>query len=83
MEPAKITFKGQVTIPKKVRIALGIKAGDLVFFSVEGTQAVIKPFVKKSLSDFYGKLPANRKYPGAEEIRKEFHQKISKDHGKK
>jgi antitoxin PrlF len=77
MEAAKITFKGQVTIPKKVRIALGIQAGDSVIFSVEGEQAVLKPFIKKSLLDFYGILPVKRKYPGFEAIRRELHQKIS------
>jgi len=78
MEAAKITFKGQVTIPKKVRTALGIQAGDLVIFSVEGEQAVLKPFIKKSLLDFYGTMPVKRKYPGMEAIRRELHQKISK-----
>jgi len=77
MKAAKITFKGQVTIPKKVRIALGIQAGDLVIFSVEGEQAVLKPFIKKSLLDFYGILPVKRKYPGFEAIRRELHRKIS------
>jgi AbrB family looped-hinge helix DNA binding protein len=77
MKASKITFKGQVTIPKRVRIALGVQAGDLVIFSVEGEQAVLKPFIKKSLVDFYGILPATRKYPGSEAIRRELHQKIS------
>ena len=78
MEAAKITFKGQVTIPKKVRTALGIQAGDLVIFSVDGEKAILKPFVKKSLLDFYGTMPVKRKYPGFEATRRELHQKISK-----
>jgi antitoxin PrlF len=77
MEAAKITFKGQVTIPKKVRTALGIQAGDLVIFSVDGEKAILKPFVKKSLLDFYGTMPVKRKYPGFEATRRELHQKIS------
>jgi antitoxin PrlF len=77
MEAARITFKGQVTIPKKVRTALGIQAGDLVIFSVEGEKAVLEPFIKKSLLDFYGTLPVKRKYPGFEATRREVHQKIS------
>ncbi len=78
MEAAKLTFKGQVTIPKKVRTALGIQAGDLVIFSVEGGKAVLEPFIKKSLLDFYGTLPVIRKYPGFVATRREVHQKISK-----
>jgi antitoxin PrlF len=77
MEATKLTIKGQVTIPKKVRNALGIQAGDSVFFSVEGETAVLKPFIKKSLLDFYGSLPVKRKYPGSDAIRREVHQKIS------
>jgi antitoxin PrlF len=38
---AKITSKGQVTVPKVVREALGIKAGDEVVFRVEGNRAVL------------------------------------------
>jgi AbrB family looped-hinge helix DNA binding protein len=77
MEAAKITFKGQVTIPKKVRIALGIQAGDSVIFSVDGKQAVLKPLRKRSLLDFFGVMPANRTYPGSEAIRLEIHKKLS------
>jgi antitoxin PrlF len=36
-----VTSKGQVTIPKVVRDALGIKAGDEVIFRVEGDRAVL------------------------------------------
>lgn len=38
---ATVTSKGQVTIPKPVRDALGIKAGDELIFRVEGDRAVL------------------------------------------
>ena len=38
---AKVTSKGQVTVPKAVREALGIKDGDEVVFRVEGNRAVL------------------------------------------
>jgi antitoxin PrlF len=38
---AKVTSKGQVTVPKAVRDALGIKEGDEVIFRVEGNRAVL------------------------------------------
>lgn len=38
---AKVTSKGQVTVPKAVRNALGIKEGDEVIFRVEGNRAVL------------------------------------------
>jgi AbrB family looped-hinge helix DNA binding protein len=38
---AKVTSKGQVTVPKAVREALGIREGDEVVFRVEGNRAVL------------------------------------------
>ncbi len=38
---AKITSKGQVTIPKSVRDALELHAGDELLFRVERSRAVI------------------------------------------
>jgi antitoxin PrlF len=38
---AKVTSKGQVTVPKTVRDALGIKHGDQVVFRVEDDQVVL------------------------------------------
>lgn len=38
---ARITSKGQVTVPKAVRDALGIKEGDEVVFRVEGKRAIL------------------------------------------
>jgi len=38
---AKVTSSGQVSVPKTVRDALGIKDGDQVVFRVEGGQALL------------------------------------------
>ncbi|HWF41114.1 MAG TPA: AbrB/MazE/SpoVT family DNA-binding domain-containing protein [Acidothermaceae bacterium] len=38
---ARVTSKGQVTVPKAVRDALGIETGDEVVFRVEGGRAVL------------------------------------------
>lgn len=38
---AKVTSKGQVTVPKAVRAALGIADGDVVVFRVVGDQAIM------------------------------------------
>jgi antitoxin PrlF len=38
---AKMSSKGQITVPKPVRDALGIGEGDNVVFRVEGNRAVL------------------------------------------
>lgn len=38
---AKVSSKGQVTVPKAVRDALGLREGDEVVFRVEGSRAVL------------------------------------------
>ena len=38
---ARVTSKGQITIPRAVREALALKEGDQVVFRVEGDRAVM------------------------------------------
>jgi antitoxin PrlF len=38
---ARLTSKGQVTIPKSVREALGLREGDQLFFRVESSRALV------------------------------------------
>jgi len=45
MELARITSKGQMTIPKKVRDAAHLTAGDVVAFVVENDQVSIRKVV--------------------------------------
>ncbi len=58
---ARMTSKGQVTVPKVVRDALGIEAGDEVVFRVEGNRAVLAR--TPNFLDLAGsiKLPAGKR----------------------
>jgi len=42
MELAKVTTKGQITIPKTIREALQIKEGSKILFFKKGDEVVIK-----------------------------------------
>jgi AbrB family looped-hinge helix DNA binding protein len=70
MAQAKVTCKGQITIPKAVREALNIEEGDSVTLRIEGDYAILRPLKRKSLSEFFGAFPATEPYPGTENVRK-------------
>lgn len=51
---AKVTSKGQVTIPRSVREHLKVGTGSVLVFQVEGDQVVVRP--AKTLLDLAGAL---------------------------
>ncbi len=56
MVMATLTTKGQLTIPKKIRDALKLKAGDKVEFVLTNNKVAILRPVSKSIDDVFGKL---------------------------
>ncbi len=50
-EEAKLTSKGQITIPKSIRMQLNLKPGKSVLFIPEGRDMIIKAKSKDSLRD--------------------------------
>lgn len=72
MERARITSKGQVTIPKEVRRALDLKRGDyLVFELPRGKASSVRVVKGDRLTNLFGALPATRPFPGKEAVREE------------
>ena len=53
-----VTDKGQVTIPKHIRLAAGVAAGSEVSFSLEGSRIVITPVGTGLKDDRRGQLRA-------------------------
>jgi AbrB family looped-hinge helix DNA binding protein len=45
---AKITSKGQITVPTEVRHALGVKTGDSLIFEGDGETVRVRPVRTKS-----------------------------------
>lgn len=60
---ARMTSKGQVTVPKAVRDALGLKEGDQVVFRVEGDRAVVRR--TPDLLELAGSVPVPPEVRGA------------------
>lgn len=53
-----VTEKGQVTIPKHIRLAAGVVPGSEVSFSLEGSKIVITPLGTGAKGDRRAKLRA-------------------------
>lgn len=51
MELAKITTKGQITIPVQIRKMLGLKDGDKVVFMSDGGRVIIENSTKLALRE--------------------------------
>ena len=51
---AKITSKGQVTIPRDIRHALQVEEGDTVIFEVEADGVRLRPYRAGSVRAFAG-----------------------------
>lgn len=65
---AKMTSKGQITVPVELRRALGLKPGDQVHFRMSETgnyEIVAKP---RSFSDLRGLIKIDGKAPTPEQI---------------
>lgn len=45
---AKITSKGQITVPLAIRRALGVRAGDVLLFEEDKTGIRVRPVIAKS-----------------------------------
>ncbi len=64
---AKVTIKGQVTIPKKIREKLNIRPSDFVLFVRKGNEVVIKP--ARTLLDLRGVIKTDKKIEDWEKLR--------------
>ncbi|MGH9362493.1 MAG: AbrB/MazE/SpoVT family DNA-binding domain-containing protein [Thermoanaerobaculia bacterium] len=72
MPRARVTAKGQVTIPIEVRRSLGIEQGDEVLFELtRHDMARVRVYKRPRLTEFYGALPPTRAFRSKEEVRSE------------
>jgi antitoxin PrlF len=50
---ARITSKGQITVPHEIRRALGVGAGDKLLFEKDGSEVRVRPVRTKSPFEKY------------------------------
>jgi antitoxin PrlF len=68
MSEARMTSKGQITVPRDVRLKLNLKPGDRVLFIVEDDGAVRMRAANKDISSLVGILPRPKRVATLEEI---------------
>lgn len=64
MPSAKLTSKGQITVPKRIREALRAETGDRVEFTVGVSGEVVVRTKTRSITELYGSL----KRPGRKAV---------------
>ncbi|MDI6717157.1 MAG: AbrB/MazE/SpoVT family DNA-binding domain-containing protein [Actinomycetota bacterium] len=72
-----VSARGQVTIPAKVREALGLKPGDRVIYKVVGGKAEIMP-IKGTILDAAGTVKPKAKPENFRKIRAELKHAVAK-----
>jgi AbrB family looped-hinge helix DNA binding protein len=68
MSEARMTSKGQITLPKEIRLKLGLKQGDRVRFIVEDDGRVRLLPAKRDVSELMGILPRPKRRLSIEEL---------------
>jgi len=68
MSEAKMTSKGQITVPKDIRLKLGLKPGDRIRFLLEADGRVRLMPAKRDISELVGILPKPRRALSIEEM---------------
>ncbi len=73
---AKVTSKGQITLPREIRKLLNIKEGNIVAFQKEDDRIVIKS--ARTLKEFKGFLKGRGRTADFDEMRKKAKEYIGK-----
>lgn len=80
MPVSRLTSKGQTTIPKEIRDALGLKPGDQIRFVLEDENRVVLSTPKRSIEELAGILhDPDRKPLSVEELNDMMEQAVA-DH---
>ena len=67
MARARVTSKGQITVPKEIREKLGVEPGDMVEFIENGRRLEVLAVRRRSLREFRGVFRVPRAIPFEQE----------------
>ena len=76
MHTARLTQKGQATIPKNIRDFLGIKPRDLIRFEISGDEVVIRA-TQKTILDFKGAFQSDTPIKDFSKLREQVKKKVA------
>lgn len=80
---SRITGKGQVQLPAKIRKTMGAKIGDELLFKQGNEGEIVVQLVRKeSLSELAGVLPVKKEFRGVEAEERETREKVAEKVGK-
>jgi AbrB family looped-hinge helix DNA binding protein len=68
MSEATMTSKGQITVPKDIRLKLGLRPGDRIRFLLEADGRVRLMPAKRDISELVGILPKPKRALSIEEM---------------
>ena len=72
-----LTSKGQTTIPKDIRVLLGLEPNDKIFYMVEGKRVVLKP-LKGNILDLRGSVATEGKPIDFKKLRDTTRKKVAR-----
>ena len=71
---AKMTSKGQITVPREIRQRLGVKPGDRLLFEQDGDDVRVRPVKKKSVFAKYRGIGNPGMASGREAVLEKLHE---------
>lgn len=83
MVRARLTSKGQLTLPVEIRRRYGLDTGDEVEFIAEETRTYLVPMKRRRLMDLYGSIKTDKPWPGMAKAREIYSKELAKEYVRK
>lgn len=78
-ETGKLSAKGQVAIPIKVREEIGVKEGDRLEFIRFGDEIIVRPIKRKSIKNAFGSWKPDQPLQDVQDLRDQFRKELIDD----